>query len=159
MIKLLLFDFARVLLFPKDKSYLGKLNDLYKSIKDSSDFEFESKFNFNEELIKYLESIRNKFRLVMFTSEIIQNDPVVVKKLDGVFEDIISAKEIGFSKSDPDAYRFIANKLGCKLNEILFIDDWEANVKCAESVGVNTHLFRDTNQLINYLNTLETLYT
>jgi len=151
MIKILLFDFSRVLLFPKDKNYSGKLNDLYKSVKNKSSFEFEDYFCFNEELINYLKSIKGKFKLVMFTSEIIQNDPVVVKRLDGIFNEIISGKEIGFSKSDPEAFRFIANKLGCKLNEILFIDDWEANVKCAEGVGVKTHLFRDTNELIKFL--------
>jgi HAD superfamily hydrolase (TIGR01509 family) len=148
MIKVLLFDFARVFLFPKDESYLGKLNDLYKTVKDNDGFNFDSKFYFNEELIEYLKNIKGDFRMVMFTSEIIQNDTVVKNKLDGLFEEIISAKEIGLSKSDPKAYEIISSKLGCDPDEILFIDDWEENVKSAVSIGMNTHLFKDTDELI-----------
>src|SRR3989339_660153 len=118
MIKVLLFDFARVLLFPKDENYSGKLNDLYKTVKDEKHFNFEDVFYFNEELLDYLRTVKDKYKLVMFTSETIQDDLAVVEKLDGIFENIFSAKEMGFAKTDPEAYRFIVSNLQCNPNEI-----------------------------------------
>lgn len=154
MIKVLLFDFARVLLFPKNVSYKGVLNDLYKLKKNKKDFIFENYFYFNDELLDYIKSVKNRFRIIMFTSETIQNDPVVMKKLDGIFEKIISAKEIGFSKTDPEAYRFIVDELQCAPDEILFIDDNADNIYGATEAGLNTHLFKDNKGLIEEINPL-----
>jgi len=148
MIKVLLFDFARVLLFPKDENYSGKLNDLYKTVKDEKHFNFEDVFYFNEELLDYLRTVKDKYKLVMFTSETIQDDPAVVEKLDGIFENIFSAKKMGFTKTDPEAYRFIVSKLQCNPNEILFIDDSVENVNSAKITGMKTHLFTDNVCLI-----------
>ena len=153
MIKVLLFDFARVLLFPKDENYSGKLNDLYKTVKDEKHFNFEDVFYFNEELLDYLRTVKDKYKLVMFTSETIQDDLAVVEKLDGIFENIFSAKEMGFAKTDPEAYRFIVSKLQCNPNEILFIDDSVENVNSAKITGMKTHLFTDNVCLIKTIDT------
>jgi|SRR3972149_5252833 len=155
MIKILLFDLSRVLLFPKDENYSGKLNDLYKSVKDQNGFDFESNFYFNEELLEYLRNIEGKFRIVMFTSEIIQEDLAVKKRLNGIFGEIISAKEFGLSKSDPKAYELITSKLSCNADEILFVDDSEENIRSAVSVGVNTHLFRANQDLMRTIELLK----
>ena len=153
MIKVLLFDFARVLLFPKDENYSGKLNDLYKTVKDEKHFNFEDVFYFNEELLDYLRTVKDKYKLVMFTSETIQDDLAVVEKLDGIFENIFSAKEMGFTKTDPEAYRFIVSNLQCNPNEILFIDDNVENVNSAKITGMKTYLFTDNVCLIKTINT------
>ena len=148
MIKVLLFDFARVLLFPKDENYSGKLNDLNKTVTDEKHFKFEDVFYFNEELLDYLRTVKDKYKLVRFTSETIQDDLAVVEKLDGIFENIFSAKEMGFAKTDPEAYRFIVSNLQCNPNEILFIDDNVENVNSAKITGMKTHLFTDNVCLI-----------
>ena len=153
MIKVLLFDFARVLLFPKDENYSGKLNDLYKTVKDEKHFNFEDVFYFNEELLDYLRTVKDKYKLVMFTSETIQDDPAVVEKLDGIFENIFSAKKMGFTKTDPEAYRFIVSNLQCNPNEILFIDDNVENVNSAKITGMKTYLFTDNVCLIKTIDT------
>jgi len=153
MIKVLLFDFARVLLFPKDENYSGKLNDLYKTVKDEKHFNFEDVFYFNEELLDYLRTVKDKYKLVMFTSETIQDDLAVVEKLDGIFENIFSAKEMGFTKTDPEAYRFIVSNLQCNPNEILFIDDNVENVNSAKITGMKTYLFTDNVCLIKTIDT------
>jgi len=153
MIKVLLFDFARVLLFPKDENYSGKLNDLYKTVKDEKHFNFEDVFYFNEELLDYLRTVKDKYKLVMFTSETIQDDLAVVEKLDGIFENIFSAKKMGFTKTDPEAYRFIVSKLQCNPNEILFIDDNVENVNSAKITGMKTYLFTDNVCLIKTIDT------
>ena len=153
MIKVLLFDFARVLLFPKDENYSGKLNDLNKTVTDEKHFKFEDVFYFNEELLDYLRTVKDKYKLVMFTSETIQDDLAVVEKLDGIFENIFSAKEMGFTKTDPEAYRFIVSNLQCNPNEILFIDDNVENVNSAKITGMKTYLFTDNVCLIKTIDT------
>ena len=155
MIKVLLFDFSRVLLFPKDDTYEGKLNDLYKQVRNLPDFNFFDHFRLNNELVEYLKVQKKNFRLVMFTSEIIQNDPAVKNILENLFEKVFSATEMGFDKSDVNSYLYIIENLGCKPEEVLFIDDWEKNIETAKKTGLNTHLFINTSKLIKFLESMK----
>lgn len=151
MIKALLFDFSRTLLFPKDKNYAGSLNDLYKQNKDNPDFNFFDYFELNIELIDYLKSIKGKFKLFIFTSESIQNDPAIINDLNKVFDKIYSAIEIGFSKKDVNSYKHIVSDLNLSPNEILFIDDSEENIKAAGKTGILVLRYQSNEALLLHL--------
>lgn len=153
MIKAMLFDFSRTLLFPKDKTYTGGLNDLYKKISENQNYNFLEYFELNTELLDYLETIKNKFGLHIFTSESIQNDPAIKNNLTNIFTKIFSAKQMGLSKKDPKAYEFISRKLNLNPNEILFVDDSSENLELAKTAGLQTLQYKD-NSTINELNTL-----
>lgn len=96
MIKVLLFDFSRVILFPKDKNYTGKL----------------------------------------------------------IFKKIYSALEIGLDKKDPKAYSLIAQDLGLKPEEIVFIDDSLENLSAAKSAGLSTIWYQSNDKLFEDVKTL-----
>jgi len=147
MTKVFLFDLSYTILFPIDKGYVGKLNDLFKERSESPGYNFASYFYINEELLSFIQSLQAKYRLAMFTSGIIQNAPEVRFRIDGLFEKIFSAEEIGLSKTEPSAYNFIASDLGVKESDITFIDDAKANIDAAEKVGINVLLFKDLKQL------------
>lgn len=150
MIKALLFDFSRTLLFPKDKTYTGGLNDLHKKIQENPNYNFLESFELNKELLDYLETIKNKFGLHIFTSESIQEDPAIKDDLAKIFTKIFSAKEIGLSKKDPKAYQFIAKELNLNTDEILFIDDSSENLESAKTAGLQTLQYKD-NSIIKEL--------
>lgn len=87
----LLFDFSRVLLFPKDPTYTGSLNGLYKEHKNDPDFNFFHYFELNEELLTYLDGIKDKANLYIFTSESIQDAPEIAPRVAEVFKQVYSA--------------------------------------------------------------------
>ena len=52
MIKVILSDFARVILFPKDKSYPGRLDELQAKLNNQSEgHNFFDYFELNQELL------------------------------------------------------------------------------------------------------------
>ncbi len=145
MLKAILVDLARTLLFPADESYPGGINDLYVKIKAAPGFKFSETFELNRGFMDYLETIKNKMPLYMFTSEWIQNDPAIKDMLSQLFIKVYSAEEMGLSKKDPEAYKVIAREIKLNPEEILFIDDSAGNVEAAEDAGMPAIQFKDNN--------------
>lgn len=163
MIKTLLFDFSRVLLYPTDKAslpsdegktYSGSLNTLHRELKDNESYYLFNYFELNEELLEYLKTIKDKFELCIFTTDIIQNDPLIREKIDPVFFKIYSANELGISKKDTQSYKFIAKDLGKNPDEIFFTDDTERNIEAAKEAGLQTYIYVNNKELLNRLRSL-----
>jgi len=155
MIKVLLLDFSRTLLFPKEAEYKGDLNPLHKELSQKDSYNFLDYFELNNDLLKFLKGLKDKYKIYIFTSGSIQNVSEIKEKLDEVFDGIYSSEDIGFSKRDPKAYDYIAKELGVKPWEIVFVDDSESNLEVARSVGywilhyqTNERLVRDLNKLL-----------
>ena len=83
MIIYLLFDFSRVLLFPKDDNYDGLLNNLYRKVLNEKGA-FLDNFRFNEELLNFLKPLKDKYNLLVYTTDIIQTDPTAKAVLDPI---------------------------------------------------------------------------
>jgi HAD superfamily hydrolase (TIGR01509 family) len=151
MISALLFDFARVFLFAKEKDYEGELNALHRQLSSSLDYKFFDHFEFNEELFGYVEQLKAKIDLYMFTSGTIQETPEVQIKIVDLFKEIFSAQKLCLSKTDPRAYIDIAASIGKAPEEILFIDDTPANILAAQEAHLSTILYSNNLQLMNDL--------
>lgn len=153
MIANILFDFSRVILFPKEENYKGLLNDLYRKITEEKS-SFLDHYKFNEELLNFLKPLKEKYRLSIYTTDIIQNDPIARKYLDPIFEEIFAANDLGISKKDPEGYLVIAKKLNVKPEQILFIDDGETNIAAAKQAGLKTIYYLSNEKLFEELNKL-----
>jgi len=151
MIKTIIFDFSRVLLFPKDPNYSGSLNQLYKTINDKKDFQIYQHYNLNGEILEYFKKIKDQFNLYIFTSGTIQADSELRKVLEPIFKEIFTVSKIGISKTDTNSYQHISNKLGTSSEEILFIDDTEENIQTATKAGWNTILYKSNLDLFQRL--------
>ena len=57
----------------------------------------------------------------------------------------------GYVKPEKKIYEIILNRLGVQSEEAIFIDDKETNIEGAKKLGINTILFKDSNQLIHEL--------
>lgn len=151
MIKVLLSDFSRVLLFPKDSLYQGGLNDLYKKVLKSN-FKFWDFFELNSELLNYYKSLTS-VKLAIFTSEIIQEAPELRVDLES-FKDIFSGQRLRIDKAKPEAYELLLEKLGAKPGEVVYIDDNLVNIKAAKAAGLLTIAYQDNKQIISALSSL-----
>lgn len=136
MVKAILCDFARVLLFPKDISYVGRLD------------EHDGAFALNTELLQYFQKLKGKISLSLFSSGRNYEAPEIKKKLDPIFDHYFNTSNLGLGKTDPQVYAIIAEKLNKKPEEIVFIDDVLAHVEAANKTGLKGIHYRNNEELI-----------
>ena len=80
----------------------------------------------------YLSSDQEKYR-----GEYIRTVAGLGAHFDGTFFSF----EVGFSKSSPEYFKTVAEKIGLKPEEIQFWDDDQGNVDVAKSVGIDAHFW------------------
>lgn len=148
MVTALLFDFSRVLLDVKDKEYKGFLNDLHKKMSEQPGYKFFDYFELNNDLMSFLDKLKDKYPLYIFTTGSVQDVPDVRKKIDLVFKKIYSSEELGWNKKDPNSYLSIAKDLNQKPSEILFTDDQSENIMAATTANFVTIKFDSNKQFM-----------
>lgn len=147
MIKVVVTDFSRVLLFPTDESYKQGLNALNNQLLDTNpNYDFKKYFKINEELLEYYASL--ELPVYIFTSETIQEHPAIKAELNNVFSRILSAKHLNVSKTDKNAYIIVARELKVQPSEILYIDDKFSNIQVADDAGCATILYKSNADVV-----------
>lgn len=149
MIKVILCDFSRVILLPKEE--VPSLNDLHKKLSGSGEYHFSDHFQLNEELLDYLLKHKDQYIICMYTTSIIHEEPEVKERLDKIFKKIYSVIELNLDKKDSSSYHSIATDLKVNPEEILFIDDSEGNVIAAKEAGLKVIQYQSNPQLFNKL--------
>ncbi len=148
----LLFDFSRVLLHTKDSSYAGKLNDLYRSERSKPTFQFFELFTMDGELLNWLGMQKDRVKLALYTSEMIQKDPSILPKLTEVFGgNIFSGAELGLSKASSQDYIVLCSKLGVEPKTVIFVDGTMGNIRAALDAGLQAIQFFSREQIITEL--------
>jgi glucose-1-phosphatase len=64
-----------------------------------------------------------------------------------IFDAVFASNKIGLSKPDPEFYRYVLKNEGVNPENTFFVDDEEANVLSAKSLGINATLFTDPKSL------------
>ena len=136
MIKAFVSDFSRVLLLPQDDSYTEGLNALHKKLSAGGDYDFWSYFRLNQDLLDFYKTIAKHIDMYMFTTEYIQEHPALQSKLSGIFKKVFSGARVGLKKIEVQSYYSIAKEIGLKPEEILYIDDKQANLDAAKEAGM-----------------------
>lgn len=150
MMKAVITDFSRVLLFPKDDSFHSGLNALNNQLLDANpDYDFWRYFKINNELLNYYKSL--DIPVYIFTSETIQDHPAVKILIKGTFKDVFSAKKLGLNKKEASSYKHLAKLLGHKPSEIIYIDDNHDNFTAAKKAGCKAILFKSNDDVIDKL--------
>jgi HAD superfamily hydrolase (TIGR01549 family) len=150
-IKAIIFDFSRVILFPRDISYTGGLNALHKTLSsEDPSYPFFDHFRLNDDLLRSLKQIKH-IPLFIFTTGYVQEVPAAKSSLDSIFKSVFSAERLGVSKSDPNTYKKLCNEIGVKPEEVLYIDDSDKNLEAAKEAGLLTHQFTTNKDLLKSL--------
>ena len=120
MIKAIISDFSRTLLFPKDKTYEGSLNQLYKELKEKDGFKFFDYFEWNQLLEEFYEKLllEKKIDVYIFTTEKIQEDPEVYPYTQRIFSDVFTVEDTNnLTKDNSEAYELLTDKLELRPEE------------------------------------------
>jgi 2-haloacid dehalogenase len=64
-----------------------------------------------------------------------------------LFDGIVVSAEIGMVKPDPAVYRYLVERFGLEAPSCLFVDDVEANVGAASSIGMQAVHYLSGRQL------------
>jgi FMN phosphatase YigB (HAD superfamily) len=152
MIKAIISDFSRVILFPRDVDYMGGLNEMHRKNVDKPGYNFWDHYVLNQELLDFYRKLKSNYPIYIFTTGKIQEYPELKAKLEGVFEGIYTVEDINNEKNVPNAYLSLLQLIKFKPEEVLFIDDIEENIKAAKDAGLNVHLYLDNKELINTIN-------
>lgn len=156
MIKAIISDFSRVIIFPKDKSYEGGLNNLYREIFQKPNYNMFDYFELNSELLDFYKSLKNRIALYIFTSETIQEDLQLKLYLKPIFDNVYSAIKIGLNKDNSESYQKILSTINLKPEEVIYIDDNSKNIQAAKEMNINVIQYANNEDLFlkikDYLN-------
>lgn len=154
MIKAVVFDFSRVLLHFKDTGKTGEVNGFHYQNKDTPGYNILEYFQLNTDLLQKAESLKRRKKLYVFTTGSIQNEPELIMHLDPIFEKIFTVNDIGFLKSDLEAYLELSKRIDIPPQEILFIDDTGENINAAKKAGFKVIHFKENRQVLKKLSEL-----
>lgn len=79
--------------------------------------------------------------------------PEYAKMLDG-FNGAFYSYDIGYTKHEPEAFRYITKSLKVDPSNIIFVDDDPKNIKNARKLGIRAILFKNPEQLKSDLSSL-----
>lgn len=147
-IKAVVFDFGRVLIFPKDEGYFGSLNDLHRVLSDSPNYSFSANFDFNQELLGFLKQKKTEkgLDIYLFTKGKIKDTFECQRFLNGFFKQVYVAEDIKLKKNNPSAYKYLCESIDVLPGETLYVDDSRENTQAAENAGLLTITFRNNIQ-------------
>lgn len=80
--------------------------------------------------------------------------PFRFSPMGALLERCFVSGELLLLKPDPAIYRYVAESLGVEPAEIVFVDNREANVRGAESIGITGHVYTDPASLRGFLESL-----
>lgn len=138
------------------KEFLARINKRLKSfinIDESYEIwkrlEKIEKDQINWSLLNYIKLLRKNYKIYIFTDTFDLDDgslelfDLFVKHFDGVYKSF----EIGYRKSNKEAFLYILKKINAKPKECVFVDDSQENINVASKVGLKGVLYTTLYQL------------
>lgn len=153
-IKSLVFDFSWTLLFPRDDAYKGRLGDLNTRLSTGTAYNPTDHFQLNHELLNRLAPLKDAYSLYVFTAGSMHELPAIKQELRKVFLRVYSSRDIGHSKSDPNAFRKLSLLISTPAESILFVDDSPLNVEAAQRAGLQAIRYLTNQKLLEDMKAL-----
>jgi len=114
-------------------------------------------YAYDKELIEYIKGLKDRFMVVMLTNlsrSMHEKGRRAWPELFEAFDHVIPSFEVNLIKPDPRIYQLTLDKIGCKPEEAVFIDDTEEFVQAAQDLGIHSILFKDREQTIEELESI-----
>jgi HAD superfamily hydrolase (TIGR01549 family) len=103
----------------------------------------------NQEVLDYVLELRKTYKTGLLSN--ISNGGLErwfeAGLLDTYFDISVASGDIGYAKPEAQAYEYVADKLGVRINECVFIDDRQEYVDGATGVGMQALLFTSTSRM------------
>ncbi|GLP70244.1 hydrolase [Streptomyces sp. TUS-ST3] len=97
----------------------------------------------DEDMIAYVRSLRNRARVALLSNIPADHADAFLAAQPWLndLDHVAFSGRIGAAKPDPAAFRHCVTALHAAPSDFLFVDDREENVRAAQAVGMNGHVF------------------
>jgi epoxide hydrolase-like predicted phosphatase len=104
----------------------------------------------NRPLTEFARSLRPRFKTGILSNSFVgaREREQDAYGFEDMFDTIVYSHEVGHRKPDPAIYAIACERLAVEPDEVLFVDDVQANVDGARAVGMDAITFVDTEQAI-----------
>ena len=107
----------------------------------------------DRDVVAIIEGLKRQNRVVAGTNTITPHYELHLQKGDyEIFDAVYASHLMGLAKPDPAFYTYILDQERCSPEQAVFIDDVQANVQAAETLGIRSLLFTGAEQLKKDLN-------
>jgi putative hydrolase of the HAD superfamily len=98
---------------------------------------------FDEEFLEIVDSLKNNYSLAILSNDVWEWSRQLLEKFDLMkyFDHILISGDIGLRKPERKIYLHLLQKLDCKGEECVFVDDRLNNLKTAADLGIKTIRF------------------
>ena len=111
--------------------------------------------DFPENRIRFLESIKSKYRIFLLSNTNKIHFDVYNENFEKhygysfstLFEKMYLSFEVGLRKPDKKIFQYLLGDSNIKPNETLFIDDTSEHIEAAKTLGFNTYLLKDKEEI------------
>lgn len=102
----------------------------------------------NPELAAYFTGLRGRYRTAFLSNSFVgaREREHAARGFGDMADLIVYSHEVSVAKPDPRIYAITCERLGVKPTEMVFLDDWPANVAAARDFGIHGVLFHDNAQ-------------
>ena len=113
-------------------------------------------FYIDQEILAYIRQLRESTTTALLTNFPSHVHTYMRKewRVDGAFDHIIASCDVKLIKPDPKIYQLTLERLGCRAEETIFIDDRPVNVRAAEKLGIQGIVFESKAQMFEALDAL-----
>ncbi|MGA2417754.1 MAG: HAD family phosphatase [Candidatus Staskawiczbacteria bacterium] len=125
--------------------------DITKTVREVMRETYKKDFAFFPEMLEFNKELRARGIKTAVLSNILIFQAEVIREKEGYkdFDAVILSYQEGLRKpGDLDFYHLAPKRLGVKPEECIFIDDKEENLPPAQSIGIKTVLFKNSQQAI-----------
>jgi putative hydrolase of the HAD superfamily len=103
----------------------------------------------NTELFTYIKQLRALYKTAILSNanKGVLDRIIGEKRLQKYFDEVVVSAEIGIAKPDNRIYKLVADRLGVKTRECLYVDDREIFLDPARQLGMSVLLYEDFDQI------------
>lgn len=132
--------------------YNNSCKPLGISFKDFS-YHFNNWYLLDENILNYIKDLKEKYEIVLHSDnfEILSQGLKKNTKLLELFDLMIFSNDIGYNKTQKEAFEYTLNKIKRKPSECIFTDDKEKNLLVPKELGIYTILYTSFNDFKNKL--------
>lgn len=106
-------------------------------------------------LVEYIRSLRGNYKTGLISNAWNDlRDFIVREKFDDAFDKMIISAEVGAVKPGPKIFQIALEQFGVSPHEAVFVDDFYANIKGCEKVGIKGIHFKDAESALKQLKAL-----
>lgn len=107
----------------------------------------------DQDLLDYAESLKPKYKIGLLSNAWVDSRIKLGSLFSfiEVFDEAIFSAEVKARKPDKEIFQLMLGKLKVKPEESIFIDDFIENIEGAKILGINTILFKNTEETIHQI--------